>query len=453
MAATNANATNYFSPARWVVSTVAGQGTHTTITAATTAASAGDTIVLMDYVATEDVAMKTGVNYSAFMGASNEPTSKVTGKWTYSGAGTVSISNIELITNSDNFLSVTGNSASIVNINRCFLKCSNNTGIAFSSSSASAEITIEDCDGDIGTTGIALYAHSSAGTLNLYDSNFTNTGLTVTSCTNSAGSTNIFFCFIQFPITNSSTNSLQIYNCFISQSANTTALTIGSTTSGILNSTIGSGSASAISISGSFSVVLCDISSNNTNAITGAGTINYGNLTFSGSSNLINTTTQAAYISRPGITRSAHQPAFLAYLPSNDANVTGDATAYTLGGTTALTKVFDQNGDFNTNGTFTAPYTGRYLFNSTFRVATLGAGHTLGFVLLNATSRTARTADLNAAATRDSNNNIVFGSSTLIDMTAGDTCTTSVTISNSTKTVQINGAASLTSFFSGNLVC
>ena len=124
MAATNANATDYFSPVKFVVSTVPGQGTHLTVTAATAAASAGDTICLFDYVATEDVAMKTGVSYSAFMGASGEPTSKVTGKWTYSGAGTVSISNIQLITNSDYLLAITGSAASIVNLTNCYPKLS-----------------------------------------------------------------------------------------------------------------------------------------------------------------------------------------------------------------------------------------------------------------------------------------------------------------------------------------
>ena len=63
------------------------------------------------------------------------------------------------------------------------------------------------------------------------------------------------------------------------------------------------------------------------------------------------------------------QPAFLAYLATEDVNVTGNNTIYFLGDTdigNTLTEVFDQNGDFTPGASggaiFTAPITGRYAF-------------------------------------------------------------------------------------------
>lgn len=292
MAATNANAINYFSPAKWVVSTVSGQGTHSTITAATSAASAGDTIVLMDYVATENVAMKTGVNYTAFTGASNEPTSKVTGKWTYSSAGTVSISNIEMITNSDYLLAVTGSAASIVNLNNCYLNASNNTGIDYTSSSGSSGININNCTGDLGTTGIGIYTMSSAGGLNINYSSFTNSGSSTTNSTNSAGQVSITSSSFGSPFSTTSTGILVASWTAFSTSTNTTCITYGGLEGNINHCSVTSGSASAISIGSGLQVNNCLINSTNTNAITGAGSIAQFN-TFFINTVKVNTTTQA----------------------------------------------------------------------------------------------------------------------------------------------------------------
>ena len=57
-------------------------------------------------------------------------------------------------------------------------------------------------------------------------------------------------------------------------------------------------------------------------------------------------------------------PCFLVYLASDDSNVTGAGTTYTLGTNVAFTEVFDQGNHTSLNPvTFTAPVTGRYLFN------------------------------------------------------------------------------------------
>ena len=125
MGTTNTNSINYFSPAKWVVCTVAGEGTHTTIASAITSASSGDTIVIMPGTYTEDPTLKAGVNLCAFSSDSGlNPISNtlsnviIQGKCTMTTAGTVTITGVQLQTNSDYFLAVTGSAASIVNLAR-----------------------------------------------------------------------------------------------------------------------------------------------------------------------------------------------------------------------------------------------------------------------------------------------------------------------------------------------
>lgn len=68
-----------------------------------------------------------------------------------------------------------------------------------------------------------------------------------------------------------------------------------------------------------------------------------------------------------GIYFNGNTSAFLGYLASNDNNVTGNSTAYTLGTNVALTEVFDQNSDFD-GKTYTAPVSGICIFTTTSAV-------------------------------------------------------------------------------------
>jgi hypothetical protein len=117
------------------------------------------------------------------------------------------------------------------------------------------------------------------------------------------------------------------------------------------------------------------------------------------------------------------QSCFLAYLASADNNRTGAGTAYTLGTNTALTEVYDQNSDFNTNGTFTAPVTGRYHMD--------GCGYMTGCTVaaqfagsFNSSNRLYSRLWTRAA----SNFNGCCSHNSYVDMDAGDTCTFQVTV-------------------------
>lgn len=136
------------------------------------------------------------------------------------------------------------------------------------------------------------------------------------------------------------------------------------------------------------------------------------------------------------------QPAFFAYLGTTDSNVTGDGTTFQLGSGNALTEAFDSNGDFNTNGTFTAPIDGRYLFLCSVEVIDLAAGHTSAGLDLTTTSMTISFANLNPQAMK----NVASGSCTLfgslfVNMSATDTATFSITVVGGAKTVDVRGTA------------
>lgn len=293
---THSTASNNYGPAKWIVDSAVGNGTHTTIAAALTSSSSGDTIFIRPGTYTENLTLKAGVNLTAFdCDASLRATGHViiSGTCTMTTAGTVSISGIQLQTNSAALLAVTGSAASIVELFNCFLNMTNNSGITFSSSSASAAINISSSRGNLGTTGIAAFAHSSAGQLVFNNTFLFNNGGSTTASTCSAGTlTNLYSQFL-FPITTSGTSQFQSSHSVYTNAQNVTNLTCGGS---VFNSSgydaYNSGTASCISVGSNLTLIVAALNSTNTNAITGAGTVNYSNPQFQNSAKAINTTTQ-----------------------------------------------------------------------------------------------------------------------------------------------------------------
>jgi hypothetical protein len=272
-----------------------GTGDFTTIQSAITAATAPATIFIRPGTYTENPTLKPGVDITGF---GSDPSLNTTGNviingtCTLSTAGSVTISGIQLQTNSAAFLIVSGSVASIVNLDNCFLNCLNSTGITFSSSSGSSAINIADCAGNIATTGITLFANSDAGTMSIDYLTMNNSGASTTASTISSGSLFVNSSVLTFPLTSSTNGSIQ---CFYTNIGFTgTALT----TSGTGLSTfsycnfLGGGSSSAISIGAGTTMDLyfCSVSSANANAITGSGNLIYTALNFNGSSRAINST-------------------------------------------------------------------------------------------------------------------------------------------------------------------
>lgn len=381
MTFTHALATNNYGPAKWIVDASAANGTHTTIAAALTSASSGDTIFIRPGTYTENLTLKAGVNLVAYVGDESTPNVTISGKCSFSSSGTLSISNIRLQTNSDNCLAITGSAASIVNLNNCFLLSqSTNVCISFTTASTSAKINIFNCRGDISGTG-AFWSSSSTGTMFLGSNYFTNSGASTTSNNNSAGTVNIANSTFNNPVNTSSTGAIAAINSDIDCGAiNTAAMTLngtGSTT--LFNMYLAAGTASALSTGTGATTVLenSTVNSSNTNAMTGAGTLNYNNISFTGTSVTVNTTTT----NRSGIIVAAPAAGFLGEQIRNYATgvALSNNTATTLTSISLTAGVWDVSAvaSFQLTGNNTASQLAISTNNNSFTGTTSGDNNIL----------------------------------------------------------------------------
>jgi hypothetical protein len=284
---------NKFGVAQWIVDPTSGLGTHTTIQAAINDASSGDTIFVRPGTYTEDLTLAAGIDIVSFGNQGETAQVTIIGNATATFAGTASYAGLRFQTNNDFLLSVTGTSATVLRFSNCFFNITNNDGIQFTSTSASAEILIALSYGDFGTTGIKLFDSTSAGTLRIEQSIFTNSGGTSTASTMTAGEGSFFDTFIGAPITSSGTARFEISGCSIADTTiNTTMVTIGGTGGGFLNlSGITSGTAVGMTVDSSCDAYNSTFQTSNANAIDGTGTLDYSGLTFSASNNITTTTT------------------------------------------------------------------------------------------------------------------------------------------------------------------
>lgn len=117
------------------------------------------------------------------------------------------------------------------------------------------------------------------------------------------------------------------------------------------------------------------------------------------------------------------QPAFHYRLPSTVNNVTGDGTVFTIGTTTALTKVFDVASNCTTAGVFTAPVTGIYMLgvNATLTGGTIISTADLIVVTTGGSYRLIMPDSGNIATVCGGINTV------LASMTAGDTASFTIT--------------------------
>lgn len=148
------------------------------------------------------------------------------------------------------------------------------------------------------------------------------------------------------------------------------------------------------------------------------------NLKISASSSL--GTTDTFIMTSAGERTMPLQPAFQASLGSSDSNVTGDGTVYTLGTNTALTEIFDQGGNFNTNGTFTAPISGRYFLSLTFDPTNPGSANQ-GTCRIVTSNENFLVVSMNPQNVVNAGGGATFTSALLANMDAADTTTYTIT--------------------------
>lgn len=141
------------------------------------------------------------------------------------------------------------------------------------------------------------------------------------------------------------------------------------------------------------------------------------------------------------------QPAFSAYISASATNVTGDGTNYTI----AFNGTFFNQGNYFDTGTykFTAPVTGKYIFNANVLLQQLTAAMTPEFRIVT-TNRTFLFGNYGGAWV----GNFPIGLSVFCDMNATDTAYAQVLVSGGTKVVDTYGtAADARTTFSGALIC
>ena len=156
------------------------------------------------------------------------------------------------------------------------------------------------------------------------------------------------------------------------------------------------------------------------------------------------TTTERMRIDSDGAVTIASQPSFNASVGTGIANVTGDATAYTI---VFNTEAFDRGADFNTStGVFTAPVTGLYQLS----VSVQWMGVTSG---MNDSSIGVTTSNGGFTVWQDSGTttisaNMTHNGAMLEDMDAGDTASVYIDFRNGSKVVDVWTASQ----FSGALI-
>jgi len=147
------------------------------------------------------------------------------------------------------------------------------------------------------------------------------------------------------------------------------------------------------------------------------------------------------------------QPAFCAYLASDDLDVTGNGTEYLIGTNTALTERFDQGSDFNTNGIFTASVAGRYLLTGTVLVKGIAAA-TTSLLKIDTSNEVYGTNCGDPSTVVTSTGFVSMAISVLADMDASDTATLKVTFSGEVGDVNdLYGGTAAYTQFSGYLAC
>jgi len=292
------NSTFLYGVAKWIVDPVLGRGTQTTIAAAISASSAGDTIFIRPGIYTENFTLKSGVSLTAFTGDAYTPNVTIIGKITISSAGNYTLNNLKLQTNSDFALEVIGSGASVLQCNSIYLNCSNNTGISFTNSNAGAVIVFRSSTKNLVTTGIAAYNMTSPGNMLFFHCDLQNTGLSTTAANNSAGGVLYEASVMSAALSSTGTGSVNIsqsrHDC---GPINATCVTNSSSAPcSFYNSEMISGTASVMVINGGSTSLVSHIvaSSSNTNVFTGAGTLNYAFISFVSSSSGHNVTTETA---------------------------------------------------------------------------------------------------------------------------------------------------------------
>lgn len=277
-------------------STTGLRGTYTTIAAAITAAGAGPAdIMIRPGTYTENITLPATINLYGQAGADMTPLVTLVGKITCTDAGRRTVSNMRLSSNADFIVSVTGSAATVVMFKFCYLNISSTTGINFTSSSSSADVSFYYTEGFI-TGNVKLFDATSPGNLSFHKCNINSTSWTGLASTTSATYVSFLYTIFQGALAASSSGYYQIIQSYINANAgNVAALALtGTGVSTSSESFYASGTATAITVGAgtSYKCQNIEVFSSNTDAISGAGTIEFADISHGHQAGNINVTTK-----------------------------------------------------------------------------------------------------------------------------------------------------------------
>ena len=174
--------TNTYGISKFLVSPDESQGNFTTIQAAINAASAGDTIYVADGVYNESVTLIPGILITSLSSAGYSSNVEFTGSFTFTGGGSVIISNIRMTSDNGTSLQFGGSSAGSVSLNYCYLDCTSNPNITFTNSNSNSSLDVNYSFVDVSTNGNTPIVTSSTGNLTFLSSVLANTATNFNSC-------------------------------------------------------------------------------------------------------------------------------------------------------------------------------------------------------------------------------------------------------------------------------
>ncbi len=267
-------ADNNFGTAALIVDPVAGQGTHTTIAAALTDASSGQTIFIRPGTFTENLTLKAGVNLCGFSCDGFTPNVTIKGKTTGSFSGRGACSGIRFETNADYLFESTGSNSINLTFINCFFNCTDFS--AFHITNSNASINANDCQGNLNTTGINWF-NISAGAFAGRFCLFFNTGNSNLVDSISGGNLGLLWCHLRTGVNTTGTGNFTPNYCTILPPSNVIPYQQDSSATSIFTMCdIGATTTEAIQInSGAVRVWNCRIEGNGTYNISGTGTLTF----------------------------------------------------------------------------------------------------------------------------------------------------------------------------------
>lgn len=285
--------TNNFAMVKFIVDSNGLQtgATHTTIQGAIDDASSGDMIGIR-YGSTgsyaEDPVLIDGITLVALTDRlSTKP--EILGQCSIT-SGTANIKGLQLT--EDGSAAIACSSTGGVNIYNCALTCS--TADLITNSGSGLIRVLESSVNLLGN--FKAFDCSGSGGIFFRNCSGANTASTTASTHSGSGTLRVEQCNIPIHFSMSGSSGTIISNSTLDgETRNITILTTAGTGNhSIHNCNIKSGTSSCVSVGSgtTFTTANTNYESSNTNVITGAGTVKPSNLSFSGSSSLINTTTQ-----------------------------------------------------------------------------------------------------------------------------------------------------------------